>query len=29
MEEENKVIIYVKLPNGFKIETPIGNYNPD
>jgi type III restriction enzyme len=27
--EDNKVLVYAKLPNGFKIPTPIGNYNPD
>ncbi len=27
--EGSKVLIYAKLPNGFKIPTPIGNYNPD
>ncbi len=25
----NKVLVYAKLPNGFKIPTPVGNYNPD
>lgn len=23
------VAVYVKLPNGFKINTPVGKYNPD
>ncbi|BFT94451.1 MAG: DEAD/DEAH box helicase family protein [Minisyncoccus archaeiphilus] len=27
--EDNKVLVYAKLPNGFKIPTPVGNYNPD
>lgn len=27
--EEGEVSIYAKLPNGFKIRTPFGNYNPD
>lgn len=27
--EQGEVIIYAKLPNGFKIRTPFGNYNPD
>lgn len=27
--EEGEVTIYAKLPNGFKIRTPFGNYNPD
>lgn len=26
---EDKVCVYAKLPSGFKITTPIGNYNPD
>ncbi len=29
LEIEDEVIVYAKLPNGFKIPTPIGNYNPD
>lgn len=28
-ETDENVKVYVKLPNWFKIETPIGNYNPD
>lgn len=28
-ESDPKVKVYVKLPNWFKIETPLGNYNPD
>lgn len=28
-EADPKVKVYVKLPNWFKIETPLGNYNPD
>jgi type III restriction enzyme len=27
--EGNKVLVYAKLPSGFKIPTPVGNYNPD
>ena len=27
--EEGEVTVYAKLPNGFKIRTPFGNYNPD
>ena len=27
--EQGEVTIYAKLPNGFKIRTPFGNYNPD
>lgn len=27
--EEGEVTVYAKLPNGFKIPTPVGNYNPD
>ena len=27
--ENGEVTVYVKLPNGFKIPTPVGNYNPD
>ncbi len=29
LEHENEVVVYAKLPNGFKIPTPIGSYNPD
>ncbi|MDR3223008.1 MAG: DEAD/DEAH box helicase family protein [Methanobrevibacter sp.] len=29
LEKNPKVITYTKLPNKFKIKTPIGNYNPD
>ncbi len=25
----NEVAVYVKLPNGFFISTPVGKYNPD
>lgn len=25
----SKVLVYAKLPSGFKIPTPVGNYNPD
>lgn len=28
-EASDKVLAYVKLPNTFKIDTPIGSYNPD
>jgi type III restriction enzyme len=28
-ESNNRVKVYAKLPNWFKIETPLGNYNPD
>jgi len=28
-EDDENVKVYVKLPNWFKIETPVGNYNPD
>ena len=27
--ENGEVTVYAKLPNGFKIPTPLGNYNPD
>jgi type III restriction enzyme len=27
--EQNSVLVYAKLPHGFKIPTPVGNYNPD
>lgn len=27
--EAGEVTVYAKLPNGFKIPTPVGNYNPD
>jgi len=27
--ETGEVVVYAKLPNGFKIPTPVGNYNPD
>jgi len=27
--EVGEVIVYAKLPSGFKIPTPVGNYNPD
>ncbi len=29
LEENQEVIIYSKLPNGFYIPTPVGKYNPD
>lgn len=28
-EEDSEVILYAKLPSKFKIDTPIGTYNPD
>ncbi|MBI9060147.1 MAG: DEAD/DEAH box helicase family protein [Labilibaculum sp.] len=27
--ESGEVLVYAKLPNGFKIPTPVGDYNPD
>ncbi len=27
--ESGQVLVYAKLPNAFKIPTPVGNYNPD
>jgi len=27
--ETGEISVYAKLPNGFKIPTPLGNYNPD
>jgi len=27
--EKGEVLIYAKLPRGFAIQTPVGNYNPD
>ena len=29
MELDNKVVVYAKLPRGFQIPTPVGNYSPD
>ena len=29
MEKNDKVKLYVKLPDWFKINTPLGTYNPD
>lgn len=29
MERDNKVLVYAKLPRGFQIPTPVGNYAPD
>ena len=29
LETNNNVIVYTKLPDWFKIPTPLGNYNPD
>ena len=29
VDTSNKVAVYVKLPNGFFISTPVGKYNPD
>ncbi|MHB8335820.1 MAG: restriction endonuclease [Ignavibacteriaceae bacterium] len=27
--ESGEILVYAKLPSGFKIPTPVGNYNPD
>lgn len=29
LEEANEVVVYAKLPKGFNIPTPMGNYSPD
>lgn len=29
LELDSKVVVYAKLPRGFKIPTPVGNYTPD
>lgn len=29
MDADNKVVVYAKLPRGFQIPTPVGNYAPD
>ena len=29
LEEANEVVVYAKLPKGFHIPTPVGNYSPD
>lgn len=29
MEKNKNILLYTKLPNWFKISTPLGNYNPD
>ena len=29
LESSSEVSVYAKLPTGFKIPTPVGNYNPD
>ncbi|MFA6878465.1 MAG: DEAD/DEAH box helicase family protein, partial [Fusobacterium sp.] len=29
LEKDENVVLYTKLPKEFKIDTPIGNYNPD
>lgn len=29
LEASSNVVVYAKLPGGFKIPTPVGNYNPD
>ena len=29
LEEQNEVVVYAKLPKGFSIPTPMGNYSPD
>lgn len=29
LDTNTDVAVYVKLPNGFRISTPVGDYNPD
>ena len=29
MDVDDKVVVYAKLPRGFQIPTPVGNYAPD
>ena len=29
LEEANEVYVYAKMPKGFSIPTPVGNYSPD
>ena len=29
LDKSNEVVVYAKLPKGFSIPTPVGNYNPD
>ena len=29
LDASNEVVVYAKLPNGFSIPTPVGDYNPD
>jgi len=29
LDTSTEVVVYAKLPNGFSIPTPVGNYNPD
>lgn len=29
LEQNEEVVVYAKLPKGFKIPTPVGDYNPD
>lgn len=29
MDLDDKVVVYAKLPRGFQIPTPVGNYAPD
>jgi type III restriction enzyme len=29
LDKSNEITVYAKLPNGFFIPTPVGNYNPD
>jgi type III restriction enzyme len=29
LEASNEVVVYAKLPRGFLIPTPVGDYNPD
>lgn len=29
LDQDSDVVVYAKLPNGFRIPTPVGDYNPD
>jgi type III restriction enzyme len=29
LDTSEEVVVYAKLPNGFSIPTPVGDYNPD
>jgi type III restriction enzyme len=29
LDKSNEVVVYAKLPKGFAIPTPVGDYNPD